>query len=71
MVSPRMHRRRALDLHPPEAPARIHHKVVALAVAPRLRHLKSQPHRLVQKRRLRYFPGTLRIASLLYPVVFP
>jgi hypothetical protein len=62
MVSPGPDRRRALDLHPPQPPARIHHEVVALAIAPRLGHLETQTHRLVQKRRFRKLSRSLGVA---------
>ena len=59
MVSPRPLHRRALDLHPPQPPPRIQHKVIALTVAPGLGHPEPEPHRLMQKRRLRKLPVRL------------
>jgi hypothetical protein len=43
MVSPRPLHRRALDLHPPQPPARIQDKVIALTIAPGLVTLNPSP----------------------------
>src|ERR1039458_2020754 len=54
-------------LRPPQPPARVAHKVIAIAVSPRLRHNHSHPHRLPQKVQLREFSHPLRRNPLLGP----
>src|SRR5439155_159265 len=48
-----------LHLNLPQSAARLHNKIVRIAVAPRLCHSESQLGRLCQKLRLRYLPAPL------------
>ena len=50
---------RRLHLHPSQASPAIHHKVIPVAIAPGLRHRKSQTRDFRQKRRLRNLPPPL------------
>jgi hypothetical protein len=50
---------RRLHLHPPQPGPAIHHKVIPVAIAPGLRHRKSQTRDFRQKRRLRNLPSPL------------